>query len=98
MLLVHLSALLDENKLKYLLPVYYLQVVSDKQLVKHLQKEVARLEAERRTPGPSTEKDFKIQQVSVHFRSPKYIIEPKLWYLVYGYFVTFSDGNGNRRA
>ncbi|KAF3495694.1 hypothetical protein DY000_02057451, partial [Brassica cretica] len=36
-------------------------VVSDKQLVKHLQKEVARLEAERRTPGPSTEKDFKIQ-------------------------------------
>jgi centromeric protein E len=73
-------------------------VVSDKQLVKHLQKEVARLEAERRTPGPSTEKDFKIQQVSVHFRSPKYIIEPKLWYLVYGYFVTFSDGNGNRRA
>ena len=32
--------------------------------MKHLQKEVARLEAERRTPGPSTEKDFKIQQVS----------------------------------
>ncbi|CAN1241580.1 Kinesin-like protein NACK1 [Linum perenne] len=37
-------------------------VVSDKQLVKHLQKEVARLEAERRTPEPSTEKDLKIQQ------------------------------------
>ncbi|KAH0866039.1 hypothetical protein HID58_083250 [Brassica napus] len=40
-------------------------VVSDKQLVKHLQKEVARLEAERRTPGPSTEKDFKIQQMEM---------------------------------
>ncbi|KAF8114310.1 hypothetical protein N665_0039s0074 [Sinapis alba] len=40
-------------------------VVSDKQLVKHLQKEVARLEAERRTPGPSKEKDFKIQQMEM---------------------------------
>ncbi|KAF3573592.1 hypothetical protein F2Q69_00063133, partial [Brassica cretica] len=40
-------------------------VVSDKQLVKHLQKEVARLEAERRTPGPSAEKDFKIQQMGM---------------------------------
>ncbi|PKI48334.1 hypothetical protein CRG98_031282 [Punica granatum] len=35
-------------------------VVSDKQLVKHLQKEVARLEAVLRTPEPS--KDLKIQQ------------------------------------
>lgn len=66
--LVLLSAFWDENKLKFLLAVYLLQVVSDKQLVKHLQKEVARLEAERRTPDPSREKDFKIQQVSVHFR------------------------------
>lgn len=40
------------------------QVVPDKQLVKHLQKEVARLEAELRTPDPSNEKDWKIQQVS----------------------------------
>lgn len=39
------------------------QVVSDKQLVKHLQKEVARLEAELRTPEPANEKDWKIQQV-----------------------------------
>ncbi|KAL0442040.1 UNVERIFIED_CONTAM: Kinesin-like protein NACK1 [Sesamum radiatum] len=38
-------------------------VVSDKQLVKHLQKEVARLEAELRTPDPSNEKDFKILQM-----------------------------------
>ncbi|KAF7819906.1 kinesin-like protein NACK1 [Senna tora] len=38
-------------------------VVSDKQLVKHLQKEVARLEAELRTPDPSKEKDWKIQQM-----------------------------------
>ncbi|KAL8150591.1 hypothetical protein V2J09_020399 [Rumex salicifolius] len=38
-------------------------VVSDKQLVKHLQKEVARLEAELRTPEPSNEKDIKIQQM-----------------------------------
>lgn len=41
----------------------YNQVVSDKQLVKHLQKEVARLEAELRTPDQS-EKDIKIQQVA----------------------------------
>ncbi|EFH69259.1 hypothetical protein ARALYDRAFT_472057 [Arabidopsis lyrata subsp. lyrata] len=40
-------------------------VVSDKQLVKHLQKEVARLEAERRTPNPSSAKDFKIQQMEM---------------------------------
>ncbi|KAL0415910.1 UNVERIFIED_CONTAM: Kinesin-like protein NACK1 [Sesamum latifolium] len=38
-------------------------VVSDKQLVKHLQKEVARLEAELRTPDPSNEKDIKILQM-----------------------------------
>ncbi|GAB4845247.1 Kinesin-like protein nack1 [Ancistrocladus abbreviatus] len=38
-------------------------VVSDKQLVKHLQKEVARLEAELHTPDPSSEKDLKIQQM-----------------------------------
>ncbi|KAK4436923.1 Kinesin-like protein NACK1 [Sesamum alatum] len=38
-------------------------VISDKQLVKHLQKEVARLEAELRTPDPSNEKDFKILQM-----------------------------------
>ncbi|XP_052174481.1 kinesin-like protein NACK1 [Diospyros lotus] len=40
-------------------------VVSDKQLVKHLQKEVARLEAELRTPEPSNEKDLKIQQMEM---------------------------------
>ncbi|KAK4799673.1 hypothetical protein SAY86_025038 [Trapa natans] len=40
-------------------------VVSDKQLVKHLQKEVARLEAELRTPEPSREKDLKIQQMEM---------------------------------
>lgn len=40
-------------------------VVSDKQLVKHLQKEVARLEAELRTPDPSKEKDWKIQQMEM---------------------------------
>ncbi|CAN0916147.1 Kinesin-like protein NACK1 [Linum grandiflorum] len=41
-------------------------VISDKQLVKHLQKEVARLEAEqRRTPDPSSEKDWKIQQLEM---------------------------------
>ncbi|PIA33395.1 hypothetical protein AQUCO_04100077v1 [Aquilegia coerulea] len=47
-------------------------VVSDKQMVKHLQKEVARLEAELRTPDPSArsgseldwmEKDIKIKQM-----------------------------------
>lgn len=45
------------------------QVVSDKQLVKHLQKEVARLEAELRTPDPKKEKDFKIQQVRLLYIS-----------------------------
>ncbi|KDP35186.1 hypothetical protein JCGZ_10720 [Jatropha curcas] len=40
-------------------------VVSDKQLVKHLQKEVARLEAELRTPEPSKEKDLIIQQMEM---------------------------------
>ncbi|KAG5536129.1 hypothetical protein RHGRI_023796 [Rhododendron griersonianum] len=40
-------------------------VVPDKQLVKHLQKEVARLEAELRTPDPSNEKDWKIQQMEM---------------------------------
>ncbi|GAB2289854.1 Kinesin-like protein nack1 [Dionaea muscipula] len=38
-------------------------VVSDKQLVKHLQKEVARLEAELRTPDTCNEKDLKILQM-----------------------------------
>ncbi|XP_073021916.1 kinesin-like protein NACK1 [Primulina eburnea] len=38
-------------------------VVSDKQLVKHLQKEVARLEAELRAPDPYNEKDLKIIQM-----------------------------------
>ncbi|XP_022865055.1 kinesin-like protein NACK1, partial [Olea europaea var. sylvestris] len=40
-------------------------VISDKQLVKHLQKEVARLAAELRTPDPSNEKDFKIRQMEM---------------------------------
>ncbi|CAA3026900.1 kinesin NACK1 [Olea europaea subsp. europaea] len=40
-------------------------VISDKQLVKHLQKEVARLEAELRTPDPSNEKDSKIRQMEM---------------------------------
>ncbi|KZV21721.1 hypothetical protein F511_02879 [Dorcoceras hygrometricum] len=38
-------------------------VVSDKQLVKHLQKEVARLEAELRAPDSYNEKDLKIMQM-----------------------------------
>ncbi|KAL4573364.1 hypothetical protein LXL04_020167 [Taraxacum kok-saghyz] len=40
-------------------------VVSDKQLVKHLQKEVSRLEAELRTPDPSNQKDSKIRQMEM---------------------------------
>ncbi|XVF09549.1 hypothetical protein REPUB_Repub07fG0103800 [Reevesia pubescens] len=46
-------------------------VVSDKQLVKHLQKEVARLEAELRTPDPSREKDLKIQQMEMEIQELK---------------------------
>ncbi|XP_027168177.1 kinesin-like protein NACK1 [Coffea eugenioides] len=46
-------------------------VVSEKQLVKHLQKEVARLEAELRTPDPSNEKDFKIRQMEMEMEELK---------------------------
>ncbi|KAK8599570.1 hypothetical protein V6N13_077489 [Hibiscus sabdariffa] len=46
-------------------------VVSNKQLVKHLQKEVARLEAELRTPDPSREKDLKIQQMKMEIEELK---------------------------
>ncbi|CAN4086674.1 unnamed protein product [Withania somnifera] len=46
-------------------------VVSDKQLVKHLQKEVARLEAELRTPEPINEKDLKIQQMEMEIEELK---------------------------
>ncbi|WVZ14830.1 hypothetical protein V8G54_012396 [Vigna mungo] len=46
-------------------------VVSDKQLVKHLQKEVARLEAVLRTPDPSNEKDWKIQQMEMEIEELK---------------------------
>ncbi|KAG7944662.1 hypothetical protein I3843_15G114100 [Carya illinoinensis] len=46
-------------------------VVSDKQLVKHLQKQVARLEAELRTPDPSKERDFKIQQMEMEIEDLK---------------------------
>ncbi|XP_022765764.1 kinesin-like protein NACK1 [Durio zibethinus] len=46
-------------------------VVSDKQLVKHLQKEVARLEAELRTPDPSREKDLKIQEMEMEIEELK---------------------------
>ncbi|MBA0703793.1 hypothetical protein Golax_016092, partial [Gossypium laxum] len=46
-------------------------VVSDKQLVKHLQKEVARLEAELRTPDLSREKDLKIQQMEMEIEELK---------------------------
>ncbi|KAE8662086.1 Kinesin-like protein NACK1 [Hibiscus syriacus] len=46
-------------------------VVSNKQLVKHLQKEVARLEAELRTPDPSREKDLKIQEMEMEIEELK---------------------------
>ncbi|KAL5850753.1 hypothetical protein ACOSQ3_008804 [Xanthoceras sorbifolium] len=52
-------------------------VVSDKRLVKHLQKEVARLEAELRSPDPSClrslleEKELKIQQMEREMKELK---------------------------
>ncbi|GAB4853690.1 Kinesin-like protein nack2 [Ancistrocladus abbreviatus] len=56
-------------------------VVSDQQLVKHLQEEVARLEAELQSPEPSSsssclrvllrEKDLKIQQMEMEMRELK---------------------------
>ena len=51
-----------------------LQIISDKRLVKHLQKEVARLEAKLQSPEPSSaswlksllmEKELKIQEVYI---------------------------------
>ncbi|KAL8249144.1 hypothetical protein R6Q59_006012 [Mikania micrantha] len=46
-------------------------VVSDKQLVKHLQKEVSRLEAELRTPDGSNDKDLKIRQMEIEIEELK---------------------------
>ncbi|KAI7749607.1 hypothetical protein M8C21_030120 [Ambrosia artemisiifolia] len=46
-------------------------VVSDKQLVKHLQKEVSRLEAELRTPDASNDKDLKIRQMEMEIEELK---------------------------
>lgn len=79
------------------------QVVSDKQLIKHLQKEVARLEAAR-TPDPLSEKDYKIQQVlnqimstvygniefkiNIHVLSIMYLAKRILWCVL--------DGERNR--
>lgn len=52
-------------------------VMSDKALVKHLQKELARLESELRTPGPASsacdyvallrKKDLQIEKVMISF-------------------------------
>ncbi|KAH7852200.1 hypothetical protein Vadar_021751 [Vaccinium darrowii] len=59
-------------------------VVADKKLVKHLQKEVARLEAELRSPEPSSslcvntllmEKDLKIQQMEREVKELKHQLE-----------------------
>ncbi|KAI8553262.1 hypothetical protein RHMOL_Rhmol05G0002000 [Rhododendron molle] len=59
-------------------------VVADKKLVKHLQKEVARLEAELRSPEPSSsscvktllmEKDLKIQQMEREVTELKHQLE-----------------------
>ncbi|XP_076945696.1 kinesin-like protein NACK1 [Bidens hawaiensis] len=46
-------------------------VVSDKQLVKHLQKEVSRLEAVLRTPDASNDKDTKIRQMEMELEELK---------------------------
>jgi centromeric protein E len=59
-----LSPLVAESQLNTPLSI---QVVSDKQLVKHLQTEVARLEAELRTPDRTSSSDIltvKIKQVT----------------------------------
>ena len=54
--------------------LFFSQLISDKQLVKQLQKEVARLEAELRTPDPSgstdavlVEKELQIKKVTLIF-------------------------------
>lgn len=69
--------------------------------MKHLQKEVARLEAELRTPDPSKEKDLKIQQVA-HSFSMEVNICTLLVLLCLRTFVSlmfaFLDGDGNGRT
>jgi centromeric protein E len=58
------SSLVAESQTQHSLSI---QVVSDKQMVKHLQTEVARLEAELRTPDRTSSSDIlagKIKQVT----------------------------------
>lgn len=64
-------------------------MVSEKQLVKHLQKEVARLEAELRTPDPSNEKDLKIRQVSSVPKSCLKISLIDIVFVNFSYFCTY---------
>lgn len=69
---ISLSLIVEITSMYKLINSCSIQVVSDKQLVKHLQTEVARLEAELRTPDRSSssdilimEKDRKIRQVNI---------------------------------
>ncbi|CBI25138.3 unnamed protein product, partial [Vitis vinifera] len=77
----------------------HLQVVPGKKLVKHLQKEVARLEAELRSPEPSSfaclrtllmEKDLKIQQVNFNSLDVKYVL------VVFGCLVGYPSDDINK--
>lgn len=66
------------------------QVVSQKQMVKHLQQEVARLEAVLRTPEPKScseallmQKDLKIQEV--YLRIEVILVTLELYVVVRNY-------------
>lgn len=48
-----------------------MQVISDKQLVKHLQTEVARLESELRTPDRGSSSDILIMEKNRKIREVK---------------------------
>jgi centromeric protein E len=65
-----LCALLLQKKNinEQLVNTFFIQVVSNKQLVKHLQTEVARLEAELRTPDRTSSSDILIMEKNTKIR------------------------------
>lgn len=70
-------------------------VMSDKALVKHLQKELARLESELRTPAPSStsdyaallrKKDLQIEKVTTHNKIISLFTDVKVYHQIMGYY------------
>lgn len=79
---------------------FHFQVVAEKQLLKHLQQEVVRLEAELQNPEPSgslslrsllVEKELKIQQVEMGGKGFPYKIFTSIKYVA-KYFCAKVEG------